>query len=442
MSTTIEYTDKDREPSAEMLASYPNLRIQFTEPVQSASLVPHLSPRFPTLLDSVATQVGNLKEIAPNIVNIVNLIEAIEAIKQKAQELGGLPGIPLSTITNVGDGYVRRYQGCDIYYSIQTGAHEVHGDIRAKYNYWQGAIGKLGLPITDERGTPDNKGQYNHFVGGSIYSSTTTGPMVVLNAVRNLWASQGWEKSEFGYPVSDTHVGVNADWIVINGAWERPPKSTQHWCKFQNGAIFSAESFEAAFDNRDAPALIAELTPDQLAQVVRNTLDKAFHAADDDIGIEGGGHVLHVIDWGYGFLASQPRLVTFEIHGFHEIPVLPDMTFRLELMLEFYLVESHPLETFKEPVEHTLMANLRRLRVDTSGIGNEALNKGLSAGIMDKFKQPLAIQTIPAAARLMDTLITMTGGLQFLLEPNVKVPMEANLRRYLFQVELNKLVSG
>lgn len=47
-----------------------------------------------------------------------------------------------------------------------------------------------------------------------------------------------------------------------------------------------------------------------------------------------------------------------------------------------------------------------------------------------------------AEARLMNILITMMGGLQFLLQPNVKVPMNANFRHYLFQVELNTLVSG
>ncbi len=59
----------------------------------------------------------------------------------------------------------------------------------------------LGMPITDELGTPNKPGRYNHFVKGSIYFSASTGAQDVSGPIRNKWASLGWENSHLGFPV-------------------------------------------------------------------------------------------------------------------------------------------------------------------------------------------------------------------------------------------------
>ncbi|PEJ12640.1 hypothetical protein CN675_24440 [Bacillus toyonensis] len=94
-----------------------------------------------------------------------------------------------------------------IYWSPRTGAHEVHGAIRDKWAElgWEKSF--LGYPITDELTTPDGVGRYNHFlhVGrlheGSIYWTPETGAHEVHGAIRDKWASFGWER--FGYPITD-----------------------------------------------------------------------------------------------------------------------------------------------------------------------------------------------------------------------------------------------
>jgi hypothetical protein len=64
--------------------------------------------------------------------------------------------------------------------------------------------GFLGYPVTDETGTPDGVGRFNHFANdGSIYWTPSTGAWSVHGAIRDKWASLGWEKSCQGYPVSD-----------------------------------------------------------------------------------------------------------------------------------------------------------------------------------------------------------------------------------------------
>ena len=82
-------------------------------------------------------------------------------------------------------------------------AQEVHGAIHAKYMGLGGEASVLGYPTTDETGTPDQVGRYNHFDAGSIYWTPATSAHEVHGLIRDLWASQGWERGPMGYPITD-----------------------------------------------------------------------------------------------------------------------------------------------------------------------------------------------------------------------------------------------
>jgi uncharacterized protein with LGFP repeats len=71
-----------------------------------------------------------------------------------------------------------------------------------KYAALGGLGGFLGHP-QDETGTPDGIGRFNDFEGGSIYWTPQTGAHEVHGDIRNHWASIGWENSFLRYPVSD-----------------------------------------------------------------------------------------------------------------------------------------------------------------------------------------------------------------------------------------------
>ncbi|WP_415830359.1 AbfB domain-containing protein, partial [Kibdelosporangium persicum] len=76
-------------------------------------------------------------------------------------------------------------------------------DALGRYNVGGGAT--LAM---DQATTPDGVGQYVHYNPErmlSIYWSPTTGSHWVLGAIRDKWASMGWEKSELGYPTSDEY---------------------------------------------------------------------------------------------------------------------------------------------------------------------------------------------------------------------------------------------
>jgi uncharacterized protein with LGFP repeats len=85
-----------------------------------------------------------------------------------------------------------------------SSAREVHGAIRAKYLALGAEASVLGYPTTDETGTPDGLGRFNHFEGGSIYWTPNTGAWEVHGLIRGYWAANGWERNtNLGYPITD-----------------------------------------------------------------------------------------------------------------------------------------------------------------------------------------------------------------------------------------------
>ncbi len=136
----------------------------------------------------------------------VHLLTGSDVIKKKADSLNGLLGNATSNVESIsGAAYIQSFEGGCIIATQVDDAHvfEIHGDIYKKWN----ELGreKFGLPITDETGTPDGVGRYNHFNNGSasIYWHPSTGAHAIYGAIRELWANIGWEASPLGYPTSD-----------------------------------------------------------------------------------------------------------------------------------------------------------------------------------------------------------------------------------------------
>ncbi|MBL8208728.1 MAG: M4 family metallopeptidase, partial [Blastocatellia bacterium] len=127
------------------------------------------------------------------------------AIRAKWDALGaetGFLGLPTTDelSTACGGGRFNHFAGGSIYWTAATGAHEVHGSIRSKWASLGWECSFLGFPLTDESRTPDGVGRYNHFQGGSVYWTPATGAHEVHGAIRDRWASLGWERSALGYP--------------------------------------------------------------------------------------------------------------------------------------------------------------------------------------------------------------------------------------------------
>lgn len=133
---------------------------------------------------------------------IGGLVAKDAKIRAKYDALGGEAalGKPVETLL----GSMWRFASSAIVYDAGTDtAYEIHGAI---YQRWQEAGGLgYGVPCTDELPTPDGVGRFNHFNGGtaSIYWTPQTGAHTIYGDIRRRWSELGWEKSYLGYPVSD-----------------------------------------------------------------------------------------------------------------------------------------------------------------------------------------------------------------------------------------------
>lgn len=108
-----------------------------------------------------------------------------------------------------GRGRVRDFQHGSIYWTPEHGAHVVLGAIRVKWAQVGGHAGFLGYPVSDEVPCGPGEGRFNHFEGGSIYWRADIGAHEVHGAIRDKWASMGWQDSPLGYPISDERGNAN-----------------------------------------------------------------------------------------------------------------------------------------------------------------------------------------------------------------------------------------
>lgn len=112
-------------------------------------------------------------------------------------------GAPTSAEYDVPGGRGQAFQNGEMLWSWSSGAREVHGGILGRYRLLGATRSALGFPVTHEMATPDGRGRFNHFQGGSVYWSPSTGAFEIRGGIRAAWSRLGWERSSLGYPVTD-----------------------------------------------------------------------------------------------------------------------------------------------------------------------------------------------------------------------------------------------
>nr|WP_246314193.1 hypothetical protein [Kineococcus aurantiacus] len=273
------------------------------------------------------------------------------AIRDEWQRTGweaGPLGFPTSgeVRTPNGRGAYTVFERGSIYWSPTTGAHEVHGDIRAAYAWAGWENGYLGFPRTGEVPTPAGDGAYTVFEGGSIYWSPWVGGAHVLRgAIRDAWASIGWENSPLGYPTSsefNIRGGKRAnfergfiEWSPATGArinrtladpsisgcdFPRGPVTIEHaadcviraWDaeRFDimreyatNAATIEASQWGGPFEGRRTFEGCEHNVPYPITQT--STGIECTYYFDDPAWIHGYAIVLGIEDYGYGPIVSD-----------------------------------------------------------------------------------------------------------------------------------------
>jgi hypothetical protein len=114
------------------------------------------------------------------------------AIREKWLALGGSSGFlgfPISDETPVLKagkeiGRCSQFVGGTIYWSGATGANEVHGAIRDQYlQTYNGPIGALGFPTSDETASPSGAKRYNNFEHGCIVWTASSGTLQAFTSL-------------------------------------------------------------------------------------------------------------------------------------------------------------------------------------------------------------------------------------------------------------------
>ncbi len=133
------------------------------------------------------------------------------AIGNKWRQLGaetGPLGLPIADeLDALYGGRFNQFQHGFIYWHPEIGAYGVWGLIGERYS--QIGRERFGYPITDDLSTPDSRGRFNHFRSihlsgkpeSSIYWTPETGAHEIYGSLRDKWAAMGWERSSLGYPI-------------------------------------------------------------------------------------------------------------------------------------------------------------------------------------------------------------------------------------------------
>lgn len=386
-------------------------------------------------LDRVAFDVGL------DHLSLADLAHAGQALDEKAGSLGGVAGASqgdVEAVPGVLGGYLRRYVGCVIYWSEATGAHEVHGEIQRKYAAVSGPV-RLGLPTTDETGTPDGRGRFNHFAkNASIYWTPTTGPFWISGAVRFRWASLGFERGALGYPVADQQV--------MSGLYPQDNVDIES-IKFEGGMI-------AADHGNAQVALAASATLQQLADAFYTMVERNMHSESFEIGFVTvtarpglfGVDVLGIEPGAYDFWSTAPRTLHLKVRGFVSLPVVPDPTWEVELKVQFST--TWPSQLFGAPTLKTLVARLVWSRIHVEGVFPGTIASSIGKSIHETFSATpsgeMVVADLPTGANqrgagnldILDAALMQEGTLNVFVNP---VPdVMGRIRQMLGQTKVNQ----
>ncbi|MFJ2834577.1 MULTISPECIES: LGFP repeat-containing protein [Nocardia] len=86
--------------------------------------------------------------------------------------------------------------------STPNGDITVSGEVYKKYVAAGGASSPLGMPEEAQESGP-NGGQYQDFTGGTIYWSSDSGAHIVWGDIRETWEDEGGANGPLGYPTTD-----------------------------------------------------------------------------------------------------------------------------------------------------------------------------------------------------------------------------------------------
>lgn len=115
-------------------------------------------------------------------------------------------GLPVSPVVAISDGFEQSFQQAQMYLrGTASRAFEVHGAILAKYRSSGGPV-VWGFPVSNEQDIKSGMasiGRISEFEGCSIYWSANSGAFELHGEIRNRYRDTGGPPGDLGFPTSD-----------------------------------------------------------------------------------------------------------------------------------------------------------------------------------------------------------------------------------------------
>lgn len=159
--------------------------------------------------------------------------DGLGAIDSRYEDLGGSGGFlgaPVGGEVAAGTGRKRRYKNGEIWWSADTGAHEVHGSILQTF---RGHLARLGFPITDELDGNKSGSKISAFENGVIVWHPSTGAHPVWGQAWLTYAANGREGGWMGLP----------EGAVVTSDPQHAPET-----RFENAFVYQQARHDTAFE--------------------------------------------------------------------------------------------------------------------------------------------------------------------------------------------------
>jgi hypothetical protein len=141
--------------------------------------------------------------------------ELHEPILGGYQAVGGTHGAIGYPTTDVAElesgGLVARFERGTVTSRPDVGTHAVYGAIDERWHALGGPVGPVGLPWTAQVAVGDGRGQVQSFTGAALYWSPQTGAHDVAEPILSAYLDRGGPTGALGYPVSGTEPGPGGD---------------------------------------------------------------------------------------------------------------------------------------------------------------------------------------------------------------------------------------
>ena len=174
----------------------------------------------------------------------------------------------------VDGGCFRAFEFGAIYWSPNSGAHIVWGDIHRRWAALGWEKSRLGYPTGSESCGLRDGGCFQDFQHGAMYWTAATGAQPILGAIQDKWAGTGWETGYLGYPTDAEKCGLTA-----GGCYQQFEGGRTYWSPSSGAHNMVSGGVWNAWSARGSEKGLGYPVAEQVCGLVDNGCSQVFQQA-------------------------------------------------------------------------------------------------------------------------------------------------------------------